>query len=966
MCEPPRAYEPVRPTLPPLRKFDIRRIYGDGADTEARREAWQTDLTQWVEDDSHDNIFETRSMEDQYNSTIQKISQTLAQHAKPSRARGATGATLPGLGTRAFAMAKKQARRFRRRAKQCKSAEDRKAYLANAVKVQARMRAAVAEGKNKLKQRRRQCMQKMAAAAECKGKEAAAKLYGAARQCADISATLRGTKATKAPPMVSSHGGEAATTVKQSLANFREKWQEVGKSNADGHTADHWQRGAAHARAEALNTAEQTTWRPFTMNEWMAAVAKCKTGKSAGPDGIPYEIWKILPAAVTQRINRIFDRCVRENRVPNCWGTSKGVPLFKKGDPTDAYMYRIISLNNTLSKVYERMVLARITPIINTHISTQQHGFCKCKNTQGAGILLAAATGMGKTRTECRRHGRTYVAFIDIRKAYPTVYRPALLTKLYKAGIKGHLFRAVEAMYHKVQNRIYIGTQSSDPYDIEDGLREGSVLSPVLYTIFINDLLEKLQHSGNGVSIANDPQCHVATLGYADDLALISGSPDGLQDMLDIVADYAEEHHFQVSQSKSNVVVFDGSEPDTEHGPAEAGVWHVRGMYNDDKECWPDHIREVDEYQYLGVRFHKNRTWEAQFKHAATKFWGTATDKWHETGAVRMGAGELVTNKIWEAMVAPATDYNPLVTHAALANATTRKWMRPLDKATTASRQAVTGGRAHCHDAARMATGILDTKDRHSMRCATAIANIMRRPQTDMVRKVIRHTYAGRTDNSRAVRALHNIETATATNGLVTGTLQPSRVNARDVRKDCIAAADYATRERAQNHAHIRESTCLHEAIKRAHGTAILPRSTMCGDHLGQMVHQQVRACATRFNAYTTHNGTCSHAACHAQVETNIHVIAQCPRYANARADFARKTGVTLCETTYTDIMAINYRKLQVGKTVLAKALCTFLAQVVRKHASHNKKDIASVAHSLGCNQRRSIIPPRTAERAPD
>ena len=58
--------------------------------------------------------------------------------------------------------------------------------------------------------------------------------------------------------------------------------------------------------------------------------------------------------------------------------------------------------------------------------------------------------------------------------------------------------------------------------------------------------------------------------------------------------------------------------------------------------------------------------------------------------------------------------------------------------------------------------------------------------------------------------------------------------------------------------------------------------------------------------------------------------------------------------------------RLQVDKTVLTKALCTFLAQVARKHASHNKKDIASVALSLDCNQRRSIIPPRTAERAPD
>ena len=196
----------------------------------------------------------------------------------------------------------------------------------------------------------------------------------------------------------------------------------------------------------------------------------------------------------------------------------------------------------------------------------------------------------------------------------------------------------------------------------------------------------------------------------------------------------------------------------------------------------------------------------------------------------------------------------------------------------------------------------------------------------------------------------------------------PAPYPAGDVRKDCIAAADYATREKAQSHAHVQESVQLYEAIKRTHGTTILPRSTMCGNHLGQMVHQQVRACATRLNAYTTHNGKCSHTACHDQVETNKHAIVQCPRYAEAREDFTRKTGVTLCDATYTDIMAINHRKLQVDKTVLAKALCTFLAQVAKKHARHNKVQVdhASVAHSLDCNQRRSIIPPSLAERAPD
>ena len=99
-------------------------------------------------------------------------------------------------------------------------------------------------------------------------------------------------------------------------------------------------------------------------------------------------------------------------------------------------------------------------------------------------------------------------------------------------------------------------------------------------------------------------------------------------------------------------------------------------------------------------------------------------------------------------------------------------------------------------------------------------------------------------------------------------------------------------------------------------------------------------------------------------VETNMHVIAQCPRYATAREDFSRRTGVILCEATYTDVMAINHNKVRVDKTVLAKALCAFLAHVTKKHASHNRRDFASVAVPLGCNQRCSIISPPAAERA--
>ena len=75
---------------------------------------------------------------------------------------------------------------------------------------------------------------------------------------------------------------------------------------------------------------------------------------------------------------------------------------------------------------------------------------------------------------------------------------------------------------------------------------------------------------------------------------------------------------------------------------------------------------------------------------------------------------------------------------------------------------------------------------------------------------------------------------------------------------------------------------------------------------------------------------------------------------------------LALCEATYTDVMAINHNKLRVDKMVLTKALFAFLAQVAKKHACHNRRDFAGVATQLGCNQRRSIISPPAAERAPD
>ena len=216
-----------------------------------------------------------------------------------------------------------------------------------------------------------------------------------------------------------------------------------------------------------------------------------------------------------------------------------------------------------------------------------------------------------------------------------------------------------------------------------------------------------------------------------------------------------------------------------------------------------------------------------------------------------------------------------------------------------------------------------------------------------------------------AKQGVRHVKKIAGTTGVATGQCKPSTVHAKDVREDCTGTVDHTAREQASTHTHTREAWVLYKAIKRTHGTTTLPAKVLCGDRLGQMTHQQIRATATRMNAYTGYNNRyCSYRSCHHKIESNKHTVVTCPRYTEARQQFEAKTGIRICEANYIDIMALNYRKLGLDSKVLATALCKLLAQIARTHTKTNK--IASVAHSLGSNQRRLIIQTHRSERAPD
>ena len=234
-----------------------------------------------------------------------------------------------------------------------------------------------------------------------------------------------------------------------------------------------------------------------------------------------------------------------------------------------------------------------------------------------------------------------------------------------------------------------------------------------------------------------------------------------------------------------------------------------------------------------------------------------------------------------------------------------------------------------------------------------------------MQKKVLRHIASGRTQCERAKKGITQIARKTGTAGVIAGWRKPSTVNARDASENCVALADGKARKAATEHSHIKESLEIYRAIRKTHGTTVLPRKILHGDYLGQLIHHQIRAAATRLNAYTGRHGRiCTYTQCQNKKETNRHAVVECSRYSIARQQFSLETGIIITAANYVDIMALNAKKLDVQPEILSKALCRLLAHITRKHQRENTK--VSVATTLESNQRRSIIRTNQSEQPPD
>ena len=246
------------------------------------------------------------------------------------------------------------------------------------------------------------------------------------------------------------------------------------------------------------------------------AVEHAKRGKAAGIDLIPCEVLKNDTAIVVLHI--LFNVCFQTGQVPHLWSKSiiNPIPKSSSKDARDPMSYRGISLAATMYKMYTSILNERIVKWTdeNELIVEEQNGFRKKRSTIDH---VASLTNIIDTRK--RNKESTFCAFIDFRKAFDSIDRSLLWTKLSSMGMSTRMLCAIRSLYSNVSSCVRINGHYTDWFEVVTGLRQGCSLSTVLFNIFINDLAFKIKDLQKGIDIGDQ---RVSILLYADDIVLIA------------------------------------------------------------------------------------------------------------------------------------------------------------------------------------------------------------------------------------------------------------------------------------------------------------------------------------------------------------------------------------------------------------------------------------------------------------
>ena len=290
-------------------------------------------------------------------------------------------------------------------------------------------------------------------------------------------------------------------------------------------------KGAASCLELPSSVRREVEVEEIRQEEVETAMHKMKKGKATGADEVRLEMLEMAGDVGVKWTGRLLNVCMQEGRIPKEWRMGLIVPIWKrKGDVHDPGKYKGITLLSQVLKLLERVLDARIRRRVEGDFGEEQQGFRKGRGTADRMYAL-------------RQMVEKRLGFVDLEKAFDTVPREMVMATLRWMGVPEAEVRMVEGTYEKTTARVVVGEGASEEFEVKIGLRQGSVLSPLLFIAVLDPISRKM--------VVKDA---MKKLLYADDLALVSNGKQELQETLEEWNGLFTRHGLKINVEKTEVL----------------------------------------------------------------------------------------------------------------------------------------------------------------------------------------------------------------------------------------------------------------------------------------------------------------------------------------------------------------------------------------------------------------------------
>ena len=285
----------------------------------------------------------------------------------------------------------------------------------------------------------------------------------------------------------------------------------------------------------------------ISWSEMIDIMASVKLGKSSAGSLRPEHLIHGSEKLVLH-LHLFFNSMIQHGFIVNDFlkGTISPVVKDTEGDVSDATNYRPITLGPLLAKLFEKAIDIKIEPFLTSDVL--QFGFKKRTSTSHALFVLKS------TVNHFTENGsNVFVSFLDCTKAFDRVSHYGLFLKLMDRCIPLCLLLLIMVWHLNMSCRVKWGDAFSDEFDVPLGTKQGGIISPKLFSLYIDDMAAILRRNGLGCHFS---KVFVGCILFADDMALLAPSRSALQKMIDLCYDFCSKFCLSFNARKSKVMFF--------------------------------------------------------------------------------------------------------------------------------------------------------------------------------------------------------------------------------------------------------------------------------------------------------------------------------------------------------------------------------------------------------------------------